>query len=538
MYRHYDDLITSHARGLVFSPEKGQHVISYIEQFFVHIKGTKAGQPILLDPWQRFWTAVLYGWRRVGSGLRRFTRTLEMVPRKNGKSTWKAPQGAYLWMCDSEPGAEVYALGTTREQAMTVFKPALDNVKRWARLSAGIRRTVKVYDGRNQEQMILDGTSLFRPLPANDDAMDGLNPSAILFDELHAQRSRGLWDVMESALGSRSQPLMSAISTAGYVLDGICTELLTYLTQVLRGEVDDDDMFGYVYTIDEGDDPFAERTWRKANPGLGSSKQLSYMQGQARKAAQLPSARVNFLTKDLNVWCGGAEGWFDMRIWDKCGKPFDPSVLRGRRCFGGLDLSSTTDLTALVLVFPPDDDMGEWYLIARFWAPRVRIEEHERDDRAPYMKWEAQGWLTATPGNVTDYEPVKAAVLDACSTYQVADLGFDPWNALQIANTLMEKGVPMVQVPQNTQGMYPGAKLLERLVYGAQLRHGGNPVLRYCADNTSLLMDSNDNFRPDKRRSRPNGRIDGISAACVAFSRAAAVAAVGSIYEDREIITV
>jgi hypothetical protein len=155
-------------------------------------------------------------------------------------------------------GAEVYALGTTREQAMTVFKPAMDNIKRWARMSPGIRRVVKVHDGLNQERLTLDGTSLFRPLPANDDAMDGLNPSAILFDELHAQKTRGLWDVMESALGARRQPLLSAISTAGYVLDGICTELLTYLTRILRGEIQDDDFFGYCYTVDADDDPLGK----------------------------------------------------------------------------------------------------------------------------------------------------------------------------------------------------------------------------------------------------------------------------------------
>jgi phage terminase large subunit-like protein len=525
--RHYIDLQEAAERGLQFDAGAAWHVIRFIERFFVHIKGPKAGQPILLDPWQKFWTACLYGWRRADTGARRFTRGLELVPRKNGKSTWKAPQGAYLWMMDGERGAEVYALGTTREQAMTVFKPAMDNIKRWARMSPGIRRVVKVHDGLNQERLTLDGTSLFRPLPANDDAMDGLNPSAILFDELHAQKTRGLWDVMESALGARRQPLLSAISTAGYVLDGICTELLTYLTRILRGEIQDDDFFGYCYTVDADDDPYHPATWAKANPGLGSSKQLAYMQAQARKAAHLPSARANFLTKDLNVWVGQGEGWFDMRVWDEGSKPVDLAALRGRPCFGGLDLASTRDLTALALVFPPDDPedpAGQWHLWVIFWAPRAKVQEQEADDRAPYGRWEAGGWIRVTPGNVTDYEPVRKAIGWARSEFDVKEIGFDPYNAQQLCNDLLDDGAPMVQVPQTTQGVGPGAKKLEMLVYGRQIRHAGNPVLRYCADNTALLMDSNDNFRPDKRRSRPNGRIDGIVATCIALSRAAAVA--------------
>lgn len=531
MLRHYEDLISGPSRGLAFRPERGWHVIQFTERFFRHTKGALAGQPILLDPWQKFWTAVLYGWVRADTGLRRFSRGLEGVARKNGKSTWKATQGAYLWMMDREAGAEVYTLGTTREQAMSVFRPAMDNVKRWVRQSPAVAKSVKVLDGINQERLIFGGSSVFRPLASNDSTMDGLNPSAVLFDELHAQRDRGLWDVMESAMGARSQPLLSAITTAGYILDGICTELLAYLTKILRGEIDDDDFFGYFYSADPGDDPYSPKTWTKANPGLGTVKQVSYMQAQARKAAQLPSARANFLTKDLNIFVGGAEGWFDMRVWDKGAAPFDPETLRGRRCYAGLDLSSTTDLVALALVFPPDDEGGEWYALVRFWAPRAKIDEHERDDRAPYRRWEAAGWITATPGNVTDYEPVRAALREACGLYQVEEVGYDRWNALQLCTALMDDGVPMVEVPQNTGGMYPGAKLLEQLVYSGRLRHGANPVLRYCVDNTSLLMDTNDNFRPDKRKSRLNGRIDGTVALVMALSRAAAVSSGRSFWE-------
>ena len=199
--RHYRDLKSGADRGLVFSPNHAWHIIRYIERYYVHIKGSKAGLPILLDPWQKFWTAVLYGWRRT-DGARRFSRAYEEVARKNGKSTWKAPQGGYLFMADGEVGAEVYAVATTREQAMKVFTPAFENFKRWARRSAGVAKSFIIHEGAHQEKIVC-GTAIFKPLPANAESLDGLNPSAILFDELHAQKSHDVWGVMESALGSR-----------------------------------------------------------------------------------------------------------------------------------------------------------------------------------------------------------------------------------------------------------------------------------------------------------------------------------------------
>lgn len=515
--RHYRDLQDAHKRGLEFSPEHGWHVIRFIERYFVHIKGDLAGHPILLDPWQKFWTAVLYGWRRA-DGRRRFTRAYEEVARKNGKSTWKGPQGAYLFMMDGEPGAEVYAVATTREQAMTVFKPAFENFKRWRKKSAGLARSFRIFEGMNQER-IESGASVFKPIASNADAQDGFNPSAVLYDELHAQKSREQWDVLESGFGARQQPLLSAITTAGFILDGICTEIRDYLVAVLEGRRQDDDFFGYIYTLDEGDDPFAEKNWIKANPGIGSSKTIDYLRGMARKAKALPSALANFKTKDLNIWCNDAEGWFDLDIWDKGKRKFCAELLAGRECYGGLDLASTLDLTALALVFPPTENGGDWYILVRTFCPQARVDT-QADDAAPYDRWAAEGWLEVTEGDVTDYAPVAQAMRAACATYDVKEIGFDRWNALQLCNDLIDAGIPLVEVPQNTGGMYPGSKKLEELVYSKRFRHNGNPVLRWAAGNVALLHDSNDNFRPDKKRSKKNGRIDPIVAAVMALSRA------------------
>lgn len=528
--RHYEDLESGAARGLVFKPEHAWHIIDFIEKYFVHIKGALAGKPIYLDPWQKFWTAVLYGWRRAEDGGRRFSRAYEEVARKNGKSTWKGPQGAYLLAMDGEVGAEVYAVATTRAQAMTVFKPAFDNIKRWVRKSPGIARSFKIHGGLNQEKVTVD-TSVFAPLPANAENLDGLNPSAILFDELHAQKSRDVWDVMESALGARFNPLMSAITTAGFILDGICTEVRSYLISVLEGKRVDDAVFGYIYTLDADDDPFLEKNWIKANPGLGKSKTLEYMRGMARKAAALPGAKVNFLTKDLNIWCNSADGWFDISVWDKGNKKFNPALLKGRRCFGGLDLGSTRDLTALSLVFPPDEEGEDWVVLVWFWCPQEKIDTQEHDDVAAYKAWQQAGWLTGTSGNVTDYNEVKKTILQVVDDFDVVEIGFDRWNALQLANELIELDVPLVEVPQNTGGMYPGSKRLEELVYGKLFQHGGNPVLRWCASNTALLFDTNGNFRPDKKKSNDSGRIDGIVATVMALSRAVTSEPQGSFDE-------
>jgi phage terminase large subunit-like protein len=531
--RHYRDLQQAHKRGLVFSAEHGLHVIDYIEEFFEHIKGHLAGQPILLDPWQKFWTANLYGWRRYADGksgesatvvdegretLRRYNRAYEEVARKNGKSTWKGPQGAYLFMMDGEAGAEVYAVASTREQAMTVFKPAFDNIKRWIRRSSKVAKSLVVFAGLNQERVTF-GSSVFKPIASNADAQDGFNPSAVMFDELHAQKSREQWDVLESGFGSRLQPLLSAITTAGFILDGICTEVRGYLVKVLTGEIEDDAVFGYIYTLDEGDDPFDEAVWIKANPGLGSSKTWEYMRGMARKAKALPSALANFLTKDLNRWVNSAEGWFDIGVWDKGAKKFNPEMLKGRTCYAGLDLASTRDLTSLALMFPPDVPGEDWHAIVKTYCPRAKVE-NQADDRANYAAWEKQGWLTVTEGDVTDYAPVKADILRAMQDYDLKELGFDKWNALQLANELLELDVPLVEIPQNTGGMYPGSKKLEELVYGKRFRHNGNPVLRYAAGNVALLFDSNGNFRPDKKKSKLSGRIDPIVASVMALSRA------------------
>jgi phage terminase large subunit-like protein len=254
---------------------------------------------------------------------------------------------------------------------------------------------------------------------------------------------------------------------------------------------------------------------------------LGYMQGMAKKAASVPSALANFKTKDLNIWCNDAEGWFDdIAVGDRGGRvKFTYDMLKGRRCFGGIDLAATRDLTAFSLVFPPDMEGDPWFVLVWHWCPQEKVDLQEADDAANYKAWAQAGWLTPTEGNVTDYGPVKDVVFKAQRDFNVIEIGFDKWNFQQLSNEFTEAGVPLVEVIQRTEGMYPGSKKLEMLVYDkrALFQHGGNPVLRYCAQNVALLFDSNGNFRPDKKRSKLKGRIDGIVATVMALSRAVAV---------------
>ncbi|MCP1289833.1 terminase large subunit [Chromobacterium sp. S0633] len=532
--RHYRDLQTAHKRGFYFSPAHAWHCIDFVQGWFVHTTGPLGGKPIVLDGWQLFWTAVLIGWREIDTNLRRFRTGYEEVARKNGKSTWMAPIGTYLWMMDGEEGAQVYTIATTRAQAMPVFKPAFANVKRWVRKSPRLAKSIKIFEGANQEKMVLFGEygeSVYEPLAANAESLDGKNPYVVLVDELHAHKTREVWDVMKSALGARLHPLINAITTAGFILDGICVEIRTYLVKVLRGEVVDDRMFGVIYTIDEGDDPYSPDVWLKANPSLGSAKTYTYMQEQASQAKVLPSARAGFLTKDLNVFVGDALSWFDMTVWDKGGKKFDREMLKGRRCFGGLDLASTRDITAFVLLFPPadGDEDGDWYVLVWCWVPEAKLQG-DQDAGSDYKTWSKKGWLTVTEGDVTDYDPVKAVIEQAVQDYDVQEIAFDTWNSTHLANQLLENDVPMVKLPQNFGGLSPGAKHIERLVYSKRLRHAANPLLRWCAGNVTLLIDSNENIKPDKKRSQ--GRIDPVVAMCMAATRAMVHLDETSIYEE------
>ena len=534
--RHYKDLQTAHKRGFVFSPGAAQRPIDYVQKMFQHIKGPKARQPLLLEPFQKFWTAVIFGWLEADTGFRRFRTAFEEMARKNGKSTWWGPLGAYLLTMDGEHGAEVYTIATTRDQAMAVFNPAFSNVKRWIRHSQKMGKVFRVWEGKNQEAMsFLPLEGWYKPLPANAESLDGLNPSAALIDELHAHKTREVWDVMQSAMGARDQPLLNAITTSGFYVEGVYVDVRNYAVGVLNGDVKDDRFFAVIYTLDPDDDPFDERVWIKANPGLGTVKNLAYLRGEAAKAKGMRTALASFKAKEMCILSGDAFTWLDIAVWDapRNKKKFDRAQLLGRRCFGGLDLASTRDLTAFSLVFPPEegDESGDWYVLIWAWIPEGKLREASNEAGADYPGWVKSGLLRVVDGEAMEYGPVVEAIKQACAEFDVVEIGFDPYNANSTVNDLLEAGMNMVQFRQGFLSMSAGAKELERLICLRRFRHGGHRLLRWCAGNVAIRMDPAENIKPDKKSS--SGRIDPMVATIMAVGRALAHKDDRSVYESR-----
>jgi len=523
--RHRRDLDNGKERGLWFDETTAKTAIAFF-RLLKHSKGEWAGRPLILEPWQQFVMWSLFGWKRE-DGTRRFRTSYLEVARKNGKTTMAAGIGLYLMLADGEPGAEVYSIATKRDQARISHSEAT----RMAKSSPQLRKMVTIFKDNIH---ILDTASKFEPLGADSDTMDGLNVHGAVVDEVHAHKTRDTWDVIETATGSRRQPLMFAITTAGYDRETLCFKQHEYTQKILDGVLQDDSWFGMVYGLDEGDAFEDEAIWIKANPNLGVSKKLDDMQRKAARAREMPSALNAFLRLELDVWTQSETKWIPRQHWDQCGQAVDAEGLRGRSCYAGLDLSSNTDVSALVLVFPPQSDEDAYQVVSRFWIPEEAMVERAHRDRVPYPAWVRQGFIKATPGNVIDYDFILAEVDELAQAYDILELAFDRWGATKIQTDLMEKGGEdwLVQFGQGYVSMSPPMKELERLILEHKLAHGNNPVLTWMADNLVVRQDPAGNLKPDKEKSTE--RIDGMVALVMALDRALRhEAPKKSVYEER-----
>jgi phage terminase large subunit-like protein len=504
-----------------FDPAAAQRVIGFF-QFCNHVEGKWAGEPMVLEPWQQFALWVPFGWKRKGSGLRRFRRAYVEVARKNGKSTWTAGLGLYFLIADGEPGAQVYSAATTRDQAKIIHTAASRMIKVSPYLSRMVR-TVK------NNLSVVETFSKFEPLSADYNTLDGLSPSAGLIDEVHAHRNRGVVDVIETGMGARRQPMMWMITTAGIsTANSIALEFRNHGEQVLKGIREDDAYFPLIYTQDDGDDWLDEKLWTKSNPSLGVSVNIDELRDLALKAKEIPAAQNNFKTKRLNIWCNSRSRWVPVERWDACKEEFDLKELQGKECYAGLDLSTTTDLSALVLVFPWADD--RYRVLPFFWVPAENADLRARRDRVPYPQWIREGYITATPGNVIDYGFIRKAITGLADVYRLKELAADPWNATQILQQLQEEdGIKVVEMRQGFASMSAPMKQLETLVMSQKLRHDGNPVMRWMWDNVSVKMDPAGNVKPDKEKSAE--RIDGVVSLVMGVGRAALRKEVVNPYE-------
>jgi phage terminase large subunit-like protein len=514
-------------------PELADRVIRFVE-LLPHVKdgaNWAAGAPIRLVPAQKFSLACVFGWVRKSDGRRRFRTVYEEVPRKNAKTTKLAPIGLYMLVADGEMGAEVYSAATKEEQARIVFNIA----KRMAQLEPEFRALFSLQMFR-KALAVRETGSTFQPLAADGDSLDGLNVSCALIDELHAHKTRAVYDVLDSGRGSRAQPLLWAITTAGSNRAGVCYDVRGYLTKILnavlkrhgglgydvKGEVAEDESFwGIIYTIDDGDDYFAESTWRKANPLYGISVDPEDLRRMATVAQVQAQALNEFLTKRLNVWVNADSAWMNMLQWDACAdSSLREADFAGERCIAALDAAFKKDLFAKVKIFRRGE---HYYAFGRYYMNEdvVRTKGNEHLEA-----WAREGWLRTTPGNVLDIEAVREELLGAkdggepkgdLQRFELGEVPFDPAQLTQFATECIEQGVPMVEIRPTVLNFSAAMKELEALVASKRLHHTGDPVLAWAIANVVCHRDAKDNIYP--RKDDPTKKIDPAIALIMALSR-------------------
>lgn len=507
------------ANGCYFDLSAAERVRTFFERFLRHSKGQFANQPFTLLGWQwRDIIAPLFGWKRA-DGTRRYRRGYIEIPKKNGKSTLFSGLSLYLLVADNEPGAEVYSAAVDRDQASIVYLEAANMAEASPHLSSRlevVRSTRRIVDARSR--------SFYKALSADVPAKEGLNAHAVLIDELHAQKTRELWDTLRYAGAARRQPLHLAITTAGYDRHSICWEQHRYAEQILDGTIDDPAFFAYIAAAGEDDDWTDPEVWRQANPSFGITIREDQFAEDCREAQESPAKENTFRRYRLNQWTEQDVRWLNMRKWDACDAA--PGDLAGKDCWAALDLSSTRDVTALVLVFHNDET---YRALPFFWIPAEGARQRERRDHVPYPQWIREGHIDATPGEVIDYERIRAKVNELNKTYRIREIAIDRWNATQLATQLYDDGLEVVAFGQGYASMNWPTKMLEEVVLAEKLAHGGHPVLRWMAGNVSIETDAADNWKPSKKKSIE--RIDGIVALIMALDRASRFEP--SVYEKR-----
>lgn len=503
--RQLDDLANG-VPGFQFSVAFASRACVFIEHLR-HIKGALAGTRIILEPWQIFILTTVFGWVD-GEKKRRFRHVYIEVPRGNGKSALSSGVALYALAADGEGGAECYTFATTRDQARIVF----DTSKAMVNMSPDLAREFGLTKQAHSVTVMKTG-SVLMPKSAEGSTLDGLNTHIAVIDELHAHKTRELYDVVVTSLGKRRQPLLWVITTAGFDNTGICYEVRTMVTRVLDRTVIDDAQFGIIYTIDPDDDWRTEAALKKANPNWGVSVMSAEVMRLQRTAMELPSSQNNFKTKHLDVWCSASAAWMDSNAWAACEDTgLDLADFEGCPCWIGLDLAAKNDITAKVRLFPYKDGFA---VFAEYYLPKVSIE---KATNSQYSGWEIEGRLTATDGAMTDMKVVEEGLREDLSRFDVQAIGFDPWNALSLSTSLANDGAPMVEYRNTVEKFSDPMKRVEAMVQGGKLRHGDDPVMRWMMGNVVAKRDAKDNIFP--RKERYENKIDGVVALIMAVGLA------------------
>ena len=500
--RYYSDLENALDKGWYFDRKAAQRAISFIEKL-KHTKGKWAGQRFKLEPWQQFILWNIFGWMKA-DGTRRFRYVYVEIARKNGKTALSAGIGLYMLFADGEARPEVYSAATVKDQARICFSDAVEIVKK-----TDLKNYLSPY--RNSIVYELKGGTM-KPLSSDYGTHDGLNPSCGIIDEFHAHKDSGMFDVIKSAFGARRQPLMFIITTAGFNKNGACYAYRSNVIKVLQGINEDDSLFGIIYTLDckeEWDNP---KMWVKSNPNLGVSVFPEYLSDQVNDAKNRPEAVRNVMTKNVNLWVDAEKTWILDDMWQKCIGSTKRESLRGCQCWGGLDLSNVSDITAFVLLFHENE---RFQLLPFFWIPEEKMLEKIRKENINYDKWVQQGYVKVTAGNILDYDFVKADILQIVEEFDLQSTAYDRWNASQTIIDLQTEGMECSPFGQGYGSMGAPTKEFEKIVLTQKLEHFGNPVLRWMMSSTVVKTDPAGNIKPDKEKSVQ--KIDGIVASIMAL---------------------
>ena len=524
--RYFDDIENQWERGIYFDQKQAERVVNYVHKF-KHTKGEFSGKKFKLEPWQEFYLCNIYGWYRKDK-TRRFNTVYLDIGRKNGKTSIAAIQGLYGLLGDGEVRAEVYAAATKEEQA----RICLNEAKAFIKTIPGSNKIFNIFTKAITVEEVngkyLDST--FKPLGRDSETQDGLNPSTAIIDEYHAHKNADLFNVIKSGMGSRKNPLIVIITTAGFNRESPCYHFRDSAIKVLQGVNEQDNLFTMIFTLDEDDDWNDTTTWIKANPNLDKSVNMKFLMDQYQSAINLGGTdEVNFKTKHLNIWTDAAKVWIQDAVWMKNDHGQLPD-LKGKKCFAGLDLASVRDITALVLVF---FEAGKYNILPFFWIPESKIKD--RGDAVDYQKWADQGFLTVTPGNATDYDFIKHKIIELKSIYKIQKIAYDRWNASQLVIQLMDEGVKMEPYGQGYASMSMPTKQIEKLSITGELSHAGNPVMRWMCSNVSIVTDPAGNIKMDKSKS--TDKIDGMVALAMAIGLLSDKSNIQHIYQKRGIRT-
>jgi phage terminase large subunit-like protein len=496
----------SSSERYAYDETAARQVTFFIEEYCRHVKGPLKGQPFHLAAWQRRLVCNLFGWRRA-DGTRRFRHLWLEAPRKSGKTSFAAALGLYMLFVDPEPGAEIAVAAADAQQAQILFDIARQMIAQDPDLSSMCR----VYRNRIQYK-----DAQLHIVSARAEQKHGGNVSCLIFDEVHLQSSRHLHDALITSMAARTDPLVLYLTTAGWDTASFAWEHHRYAQRIRDGVHTDPSWLVSIFAAEPNADWTDPKVWQRTHPGLGVSVSEDFLRQECLRAQQTPGFVRSFRRLYLNIWTEKASAWLSMPKWDACGQtPVSPEDLVGRRCYAGLDLSSTTDLTALVLVFA-DDDGGATVLPFAF-CPEEALIERTRRDGVDYLTWHEHGALIATPGNVVDHNAILGLIRSLSERYRIEEIGYDRWNASMLINQLTEDGFACVPIPQTAGIMNAPARALEALVAQGRLRHGGHPVLRWCAANTVVEMNAAGDLKPTRGKS--NEKIDLIIGLLMALSR-------------------